>query len=110
LSSSGDVHLTEPGTEKWSGSSQFIEFDGKWLGVVHRRRIPGVYEHAFVLMNSDLTLNRFSKPFNFHKDQIEFCAGLGRNGDDFVLSYGIMDREAWLCTVSRETIHEYLKK
>jgi hypothetical protein len=110
LSSSGDVILTEEGSQKWSGSSCFIPFDGKWLGVVHKRRIPGVYDHAFVLMNSDLTLNRFSKPFHFHKEQIEFCAGLDQQGEDFILSYGVMDREAWLARVSRETIYDYLKK
>ncbi len=110
LSSSGDVILKEEGSQRWSGSSQFVEFDGKWLGVVHKRSIPGIYEHAFVLMDESLTLNRFSKPFYFHKPQIEFCAGLSKSGDDFVLSYGVMDREAWICNVSRETVYDLLKK
>lgn len=110
LNSSGEIQSQSvgPGTA-WSGSSQFIPFDGKWLGVVHRRVKKGSYVHAFVLMNEDLSFNRLSKPFVFHKDQIEFCAGLDRQGDDFVLSYGVMDREAWICRVSKETVLEYLR-
>ena len=110
LNQRAEVELSSPGTgKKWSGSSCFIPFEGKFLGVVHRRQNKRVYEHAFILVNEDLTFNRISKPFYFHKPQIEFCAGLDQRGDKFYLSYGIMDREAWISEVEKNVILELLE-
>ena len=92
-----------PGTN-WSGGTCFVPYGNQWIGVVHRRSAPGIYHHAFVLMDDDLSFSKISKPFIFHKEQIEFCAGLDVQGNDFVLSYGVMDREAWIVKVSRETV------
>lgn len=87
----------------WSGSSQFIPYQGGWLGVVHRhdgilpKRGPWIlrsYVHAFLWMDQDFENLDLSPPFRFRGVGVEFCSGLDRDGDELVLSYGIHDEEA----------------
>src|SRR5262249_45582797 len=43
----------------WSGSSAFVPFRGKYLGILHRKntRYPEVYEHMFVVCDENLCVS-----------------------------------------------------
>ncbi len=51
---------------------------------------------------------RISRPFIFQKRGIEFAAGLIRDGDDLVVSYGVDDKTAWLMRTSLNSVMEFL--
>lgn len=105
----GSIVKEGPGlTEKWSGGSQLIPYQGGYLGVVHRHTTdeslpPGfnrVYDHAFILMNGySLEL---SPPFRFFGERVEFCAGISQYEGSLCLSFGVMDKEGYLAWVGLE--------
>lgn len=98
-----------------SGGSQFIHMAGLYLGVVHVANVRAdnhqrYYFHRFVLLDKEFKLVKISQPFTFRDRQIEFCSGLCRhpNGKEFVLSYGIKDRQACFATVGIEDVARFL--
>jgi hypothetical protein len=93
----GSVVKEGPGlTEKWSGGSQLIPYQGGFLGVVHRH-VNRVYEHAFIALNGNSL--ELSPPFRFFGERVEFCAGLTQHDNSLCLSFGVMDREGYLAWV-----------
>lgn len=111
------VHLPTPfHTGDISGSSQCIPFNNGFLAVVHEA-ITGpngkrTYWHRFAWMSLDGTPRRISKPFVFFDRQIEFCAGIAVHPDNqsLVLSFGVRDEEAWLCTVDQLHVSAMLEE
>jgi hypothetical protein len=76
-------------------------FDG-YLVVVHEiaflKDHARKYFHRFLLFNRKWELKRLSHLYSLRKGMVEFIAGIAVNHDEteFVISYGIEDREAWI--------------
>jgi hypothetical protein len=72
--------------EQFGGGSQAIEFDGGRLAIVHEvlagaSEKKWVYHHRFVWLDAAGVLRRVSRPFFFHRQGIEFAAGLAWHPD-----------------------------
>lgn len=98
-----------------SGGSQYIPFQGGYLGVIHEAHVSPAtgkryYTHRFVYLSSNLKLTRVSKPFVFHDKVIEFAAGLEwhPDGKRLMISYGREDKEAWIATVDPFEVMEFI--
>lgn len=92
-----------PSLDGWSGGSQIIPHEGGFIGVVHqRRKVRGRvhYVHRMVRYGDHLEPLHVGREFFFRGEQIEFCAGLARHKDSFILSFGVKDREAWLVSLT----------
>jgi hypothetical protein len=84
---------------QFRGGSQFVPFNGGWLGLIHEVAHCGhrAYEHRWVWLDNSLTLKRWSLPFFVRERQaIEFAAGLALVGERLVCSFGVRDAEAWI--------------
>lgn len=109
----------------FSGSSCIIPWRGRYLAVVHqRKRMLGIFrfwkkfispdplyqqkkvtfEHCFVILNSDFSIESRSKPFVFETKGIEFCAGLAHHEDRLLLSYGVLDCKAKCITIPASVV------
>jgi hypothetical protein len=96
----------------WSGGSQLISHEGAYLGVVHQRRKHKnrvYYAHRLVQYNGNLEPFNAGREFYFRGEQIEFCAGLVQHGEQYVLSFGVKDREAWLVSLTAGQVASLLK-
>jgi hypothetical protein len=112
-----------------SGSSQLIPWKQGYLAVTHRRRLPPlirklwlkhitkdpdyqrkkvIFDHHLMVYDQQLQLIKISAAFQFECDGIEFCAGLADTGDHICLSYGLMDREAKILTLTYANIESLL--
>lgn len=91
-----------PVARGFRGGSQLVPLgDGTWLAVIHEVATAGrrVYEHRFVRFDeaAGWRIVETSPAFAFRETRmIEFAAGLAMLGDRLVVSFGFMDREAWL--------------
>lgn len=87
------------------GGSQLVPYGDGFLAVVHEVHTAGPrYFHRFMRFDKDVRLVHTSEPFFFQHLGIEFCAGLAAVGDEFVLSYGVNDREPRLAVVSKDVV------
>lgn len=97
--------------ENISGSSQYISFRSGYLSVVHEAMVSPatgrrIYQHRFAFLDFRSNQLKLSLPFVFQDVQIEFAAGIAKNWLDgnIVISFGVRDAEAWLCSISRADI------
>jgi hypothetical protein len=95
--------------EGFRGGSQVIAFDGGWLALVHEVRVRDgrrQYRHRFVWLDEANSLRRVSRPFFFHKQGVEFAAGLAwhPDGKRLLVSYGVDDRESWIAEVDANDV------
>lgn len=97
--------------EHFRGGSQVIEHDGGWLCVIHESYWNPTrhYRHRFVWFDRAWNLARVSPPFYLLGKQIEYVAGLARHRGEFVLSFGVNDRESWLGTVASADVDRLLR-
>ena len=47
---------------------------------------------------------RFGQRFSFEDERVEFCSGIAFDGDDVLLSYGLMDQKAVLLKMSKDSL------
>jgi hypothetical protein len=90
-----------------SGSSQAVPFLGGYLLVAHER-IRGFYQHRFVHLSDRLQVVAMSKPFSFRHTGVEFCCGAAMLDSSVLFSFGVEDREAWLCEINHSDIERIL--
>lgn len=110
------IHNNPPklATDAFSGSSQLLPFEAGWIGLVHEARPDPrngkrYYQHRFVWYDSDFTLQKISMPFYFFDRQIEFAHGMCYiGGGSLLISFGVLDREAWLATVAIDEVRSFL--
>ena len=108
-------HLNEGATKyfNWSGSSQCVRYEGRWLCVIHFRVIllgKLTYLHAFVELDDDLHVTRVSEPWIFEQPGIEFCAGLCLTEKSAILSYGVFDCECRIIEVPLNIVERMLRR
>ena len=96
-----------PTLHGWSGGSQIIPYNGEKIGIVHQRRKDRsrvYYAHRVVAYNSNLEPVKAGREFYFRGKQVEFCAGIVKHDDRYILSFGVKDREAWLVSLTATEI------
>jgi len=97
------------------GSAAPIPLDNGYLMLVHEVVIQPdftrVYLHRFLFLDKDFVMQKFSKPFIFQHEGIEFCCSMtwDHTGEKLVMPIGIEDREAYLCFVDVETVRNLLE-
>ena len=95
------------------GSSAPIEFDNGYLLTVHEViwLDRGYYVHRFMYLDKNLEVKKLSRPFTFKHKGVEFCAGMiyDELKNALVLSVGIEDREACLCSVGADYVRSMLE-
>lgn len=95
------------------GGSQGVAVDGGWLFAVHEAHAAAEgrrYLHRFILLDDDLRLAGMTPLVTLLGERIEFVAGMAARGDELVLSFGAMDREAWLGVVRRDEVLALLER
>ena len=69
------------------------------------------YLDRFLALDEDWRITRASRPFPFQHRGIEFACGacVAHGEKDLLVSFGIEDREAWICRVPLRSIVSSLR-
>jgi len=65
---------------------------------------PRHYYHMLVVFNEDLTLKRYSAPFKFAGEHIEYCLGLVVEKERVIMTYSTWDRTTKIGVYSKQYI------
>ena len=98
--------------EDWRGSAGPIELPAEMGGgrllLIHEVAYQGrrYYLHRFVTVDDQWRIDRVSRPFFFRQRGIEFAGGmcLTHDGSDVLVTFGVEDREAWLCRIPLDRV------
>jgi len=123
---------SQSGRGRVRGGSQLVPLGagdsgnhGGFVAVVHELHDHAIYTHRLAAFDRALTRVRFGPPFYFEHQRIEFCAGLaraelgprgfgdwlpgwGRDGSDWLMTYGDADKAARLAVVPDEEFRRWL--
>jgi tetratricopeptide (TPR) repeat protein len=95
------------------GGSQGLRIDGAWLFCAHEVLFSESgrhYVHRLVRLDDELRLSALSPRFRFAGENLEFCAGLARRGDELILSFGVGDAHAGLAVCPERELLDLLEK
>lgn len=99
---------------RFSGSAPPIEFEDGYLVLVHENVYDDqrIYMHRFVYFDRDFNITKLSKPFIYLHKGIEYCCGMtvDHSGELLIMSVGMEDREAYLCSVDLNTVRGMLEQ
>jgi len=103
--------------EHWRGSAGPIDLPedagGGRLLLIHEVAYQGrrYYLHRFATVDAEWRIDRVSRPFIFRHRGVEFAAGvcLTHDGADVLITFGVEDREAWLCRIPLRRVLELLR-
>lgn len=111
----GNTHLSiiesydvqEPWFHKLRGSSIFSKVDGKLLGLTHfsEEGSPRRYYHMLIELDPiNLKPLRYSMPFYFFNQGVEFCIGFTVKDDDYLFWISQNDRDPLTVMVEKNNI------
>jgi hypothetical protein len=90
------------------GGSQVIRLNDKYrFCCVHtvnlfkseQGRKNATYRHCFIVWDNDWNLVKHTQEFSFLGAKIEFCAGMTKYKDNFMITFGLQDNASYLLTV-----------
>jgi tetratricopeptide (TPR) repeat protein len=70
---------------------------------------PRHYYHIFAVFDESMNLLRYSAPFKFHTEPIEYCLGLVVEDDRVLITYSVWDRETKLGIYDKKYIDSIIK-
>jgi len=100
------------------GGSQVIPYkDIGYVGCVHEveayqseaGRKDGTYRHRFVLWNKDFSQRRYSKRITFADTKVEFCTGLVKYNDTYLITFGVQDNVAFIMQIPDKVFEEFVE-
>jgi tetratricopeptide (TPR) repeat protein len=93
------------------GSTSGAEFNNEIWFVTHivSYEQPRHYYHLFVVFDKSMKLLRYSAPFKFQEDCIEYCIGLVVESDRIIVPYSSWDRTTKIGVYDKKYIDSILK-
>ena len=70
---------------------------------------PRQYYHLFVVFDEDMNLLRYSAPFKFEREAIEYCLSLVVEDDRVIVNYSCWDRTTKIAVFDKKYIDEIIK-
>ena len=70
---------------------------------------PRHYYHIFAVFDESMNLLRYSAPFKFHTEPIEYCLGLVVEDDRVLITYSVWDRETKLGIYDKKYIDSLIQ-
>lgn len=69
-------------------------------------RKNAIYRHCFIIWDKNWNVVKHTPEFTFLDAKIEFCAGMTRYKDNFILTFGLQDNCSYLLTIPIKTMVE----
>jgi hypothetical protein len=98
------------------GGSQVISFDDGYLALTHEvwlfnnnlGRKDGRYYHRFLYWNKNFRLEKISHEFSILGANIEFSAGMCKQNNDILITFGFQDNGAYILKLNENLVRNLL--
>ncbi len=101
---------------KMRGGSQVIPYKDGYLCLVHNSfyelfpsgRQNNNYTHKFVYWDKDWNILKISKDFKFMNNKIEFCCGMSKYKENYLISFGVQDNSSYILRVPEKILEDFI--
>lgn len=98
------------------GGSQVISVGDYYIACTHEvdlfnsevGRKDARYYHRFIVWDKKWNIVFCTREFNFMNGDVEFCVGMAKCEDDFLITFGFQDNAAYLLRVPEKVIEEFV--
>lgn len=98
------------------GGSQVLSYKDGYLTINHETdlfkseagRKNATYRHKFTYWDKNWNIQKFSPAFSFLEGQIEFCCGMSKHRNDYLLTFGFQDNAAYILRVPGHLMEEFI--
>lgn len=114
------VHLGTPISlpRDLRGGTQVLSMGDYYIACTHEvdlynsevGRKDANYYHRFIIWDKNWNIVSYSKEFNFMDGDVEFCVGMAKQGDYFLMTFGFQDNAAYLLKVPIQTVMEFINE
>jgi hypothetical protein len=66
------------------------------------------YRQAFIVWDKDWNVVKYSEPFPFMNAEIEFCCGMTKHNDDYLITFGFQDNAAYLLRIPEKVFEDLI--
>lgn len=66
------------------------------------------YRHKLIRFDKDWNIIKYTDSFSFMNAEIEFCTGITRYGDDYLITFGVTDNAAYILCCPKNVIENLL--
>jgi predicted GH43/DUF377 family glycosyl hydrolase len=73
-------------------------------------RKNAIYRHCFIVWDNNWNLVKHTTEFSFFDHKIEFCAGMTKHKDNFLLTFGLQDNGSYILSIPQKTMEEICLK
>lgn len=100
------------------GGSQVLSWKDGYLAVTHEvnlfksdvGRKDAIYRHRFIFWDKNFNIKKYSEDFDFMDAHIEFCTGVAKQNDHFLMTFGFQDNAAYLLKVPEKMLESFIFK
>jgi len=118
--SSTTVHLSNSITlpRDLRGGSQVITVGDYYLTCTHEvdlfnsqvGRKDAKYYHRFIVWDKNWNIAFYTKEFNFMDGDVEFCVGMAKYKEKFLLTFGFQDNAAYLIEITQDFLEKFINE
>jgi hypothetical protein len=65
-----------------------------------------IYRHCFIFWDSDWKVHKWTPEFSFLNADIEFCTGMTKLGNNFILTFGFQDNCSFVLSVPSKILEQ----
>lgn len=100
------------------GGSQVLTIGDYYLTCTHEvdlfnsevGRKDAKYYHRFIVWDKNWNVAYHSKEFNFMSGDVEFCVGMAKQDDNFLITFGFQDNAAYVLKVSEKVVEDFINE
>jgi len=98
------------------GGSQVICYEGGYLTLVHETDLysseqgkkDATYRHRFIVWDQEFKIKKVSPLFSFLNMKIEFCCGIAKYQDNFLITFGAQDNTGYILKISQSVVEDFI--
>jgi len=96
---------------RFRGSTNGFHYNDEIWFIIHivSYEVPRHYYHVFSIFDKDMNLLRYSSPFSFEGEAIEYCLSIIVEKSQVLINYSIWDRSTRIGIYDKEYIDSILK-
>lgn len=100
------------------GGSQVVSWKDYYIAITHEvdlfnsevGRKDAVYRHRILFWNKKWNLVKWTNDFSIMSGHVEFCVGLCKKGEDFLVTFGFQDNASYILKFSEKIFEDFINE
>ena len=75
-----------------------------------KKKKNATYRHVFTYWDKNWNILKQSKQFDFMGANIEFCCGMAKYKDNYIITFGFQDNASYVLKISEDALENFINE